>query len=807
MMPALKGFVHKLADLVDIWTIARLVLLWLAIGITTWGLVTALPALQGTGLWWIGLCASLIGYLLTRSRMPGWTSAFLLPIMGGLLLVLTIGRLIIPLRTLLSALVPPAIDNSAYARGLAAAWNGIEIAASSLVTRFSVWSTAFSGRRLTNDTIMNTLVWGSVLWLVAGWAGWWVGRYKVAVASLVPAAGLLGGLYYYYNLKSIAFLALLGGTIVLLEGVSGFGVAFQRWQKKRLDRAEYVTQETLINILGMAFLLMVTGWALASIPLEKITDNIQKYLEERRNGNSSQTTNQEQIPSAPMIFQNRFPSMTTINFEVAGYPKLTDQIVMYVSVEGYQPRPDTAQNDPQAQSIAQPYYWRTLTYDEYEIDGWHNSINGVNDYTAGDALPSGQLVSSTSVYQLVRQHVKYVDTQGGLVVTAGQMITLDQAYYVYWRSPGDMISAQTEALDYTVDSRLPTATADQLRQAGTDYPASLNKYLQLPDGLPLRVSTLAFDLTATQLTPYDKVIAIQTYLRSFPYTLDVPAPPEGREITDFFLFDLKKGYCDYYATAMAVMARVIGVPARLVTGFSSGRYDEQTGSFVVKANNAHAWVEIYFPGTGWVEFEPTAGSPAAELPGSGETVSQTTPAPVPTAGKGGNGVNITSLTKPSRGKNALLFAAALVILLIILSFSAERSILLLCPSDRAVTNIYRRLYRLGSRWFPGNTRTYTPNEFASELSAHLVGQYNKRHLPPTVIAARMELAWLTDLYNRTLYSSCSPTRLEQRRAVQVWFLLRRHLSWLHFEKAIAFLKRPVRTNKRTSRAKRSHGRV
>ena len=157
--------------------------------------------------------------------------------------------------------------------------------------------------------------------------------------------------------------------------------------------------------------------------------------------------------------------------------------------------------------------------------------------------------------------------------------------------------------------------------------------------------------------------------------------------------------------------------------------------------------------------------------------------------KGANHSNGSFLTKLFRGNSALPFAALLVILLFTLFFSAERLILLVCPTDWAVKNIYRRLYRLGSGWFSKNSYTHTPNEFASELSGHLLEQYEKGHLLPTLIGTHTGLAWLTDLYNRTLYSSCAPTRREHRRAVQTWFLLRRNLSWLRVEKTIAFLKR------------------
>jgi hypothetical protein len=102
-------------------------------------------------------------------------------------------------------------------------------------------------------------------------------------------------------------------------------------------------------------------------------------------------------------------------------------------------------------------------------------------------------------------------------------------------------------------------------------------------------------------------LALETYLRSFPYDLQVARPPEGRDVVDYFLFDLQRGYCDYFASAMVVMARSVGIPARLAVGYAMGRYDPQREAYVVTEKNGHAWPELYFLGYGWIPFEPTSG--------------------------------------------------------------------------------------------------------------------------------------------------------------------------------------------------------
>jgi hypothetical protein len=118
-----------------------------------------------------------------------------------------------------------------------------------------------------------------------------------------------------------------------------------------------------------------------------------------------------------------------------------------------------------------------------------------------------------------------------------------------------------------------------------------NRY-PLCHSIPPRVMMLAREITAAATTPYDRARAIESYLRAFPYTLDLPAPPPQRDVADYFLFDLQKGYCDYYATAMVVMARAADLPARLGTGYAEGRYDINTARYTITEADAHSWVEV-----------------------------------------------------------------------------------------------------------------------------------------------------------------------------------------------------------------------
>ena len=133
-------------------------------------------------------------------------------------------------------------------------------------------------------------------------------------------------------------------------------------------------------------------------------------------------------------------------------------------------------------------------------------------------------------------------------------------------------------------------------------------YTQLPENLPERVKTLTEELTKSYDSRYDKLKAIESYLKSYKYTKTPGDAPKDQDFVDYFLFDKKEGYCTYFATSMAVMARTIGIPTRYVEGFLANEQDNgNRGEFIVRADKAHAWVEAYFDGIGWVNFEPSAG--------------------------------------------------------------------------------------------------------------------------------------------------------------------------------------------------------
>jgi transglutaminase-like putative cysteine protease len=167
---------------------------------------------------------------------------------------------------------------------------------------------------------------------------------------------------------------------------------------------------------------------------------------------------------------------------------------------------------------------------------------------------------------------------------------------------------------YSVVSEVPAATPALLRDspAPSEDPA-LERYTQLPVDLPDRVTALAHRITDSEPTTYDKVMAVQRWLETHTrYRVDIPPDPPGVDAVDYFLFERREGYCEHIASTMAILLRAVGIPTRFAVGFDAGAHNLLTGYYEVRESDAHSWVEVYYPGRGWVSYDPTHAVPAAE---------------------------------------------------------------------------------------------------------------------------------------------------------------------------------------------------
>ena len=269
-------------------------------------------------------------------------------------------------------------------------------------------------------------------------------------------------------------------------------------------------------------------------------------------------------------------------------PNLGDRIVFYVDA-------------PAA------HFWRAVTYDFYTGAGWRTTET---DRVEKVTPPTLERDKMDATFEIVVPHANLLfgANEPTKVNVPYQFQTGDdRAYSTSVRA----VNRNQAQGTYTTTSLVSKATKDELRKALTVYPGTIKaKYLQLPSSIPDRVRDLAVTIASGKATAYDKAEAIETYLRNtYKYSTVVKPAPAGRDPVDYFLFDLKADFCEYFASSMAVMLREVGVPARVVEGFTAGELDP-SNRYAVRELNAHAWVEAYFPQYGWTEFEPTP----SELP-------------------------------------------------------------------------------------------------------------------------------------------------------------------------------------------------
>ena len=282
------------------------------------------------------------------------------------------------------------------------------------------------------------------------------------------------------------------------------------------------------------------------------------------------------------------------------------------------------------------------------------------------------------------------------------------------------------------------------------------------------VRALAIELTASEPTPYDRAKAIERYLRTFPYSLDVPHPPSNRDVADYFLFDLKEGYCDYYATTMVVLVRAAGVPARLAMGYANGTYNLNSKRFIVTEADAHSWVEVYFPKIGWVPFEPTASRPQLER----EKPS------IAAQPLGGSPPNVSQgSTTPQIWRWVFSGAGVVGILGSLWAFFDEIRLHRMAEQTAAV-EVYRRLRRFGKSLEVDMKLSDTPYEFTVFLIARLKELRYHNRKPEFASDLFYHLQTLTDAIVRTSYRPSQPDLPSDSSVLQQWKNLRWKLWWM-----------------------------
>jgi transglutaminase-like putative cysteine protease len=471
-----------------------------------------------------------------------------------------------------------------------------------------------------------------LLWITAYFCAWAIFRWQMVWWAVIVSgvALMINVTSARVNLTGFLLTFLLCALLLVVRT----SVAFyqQEWRIARVGYSSEVVHSFLRAGLVVSVLSILLAWvapeALASRPMQEAWDKIGEPW--RRFQDESSRLFQDLNYKSPPVFVTYGRSM-----RFGGAVDLADTPILEVEA-------------------AMGRYWRVMAFHEYTGDGWDN--------TDTDTIliePDAQeiAVPAFDYRQEVTQTIRLYHALGppGTLVAAAQPlrsglplralvtyldpetedhqaeVDLEEVGEMPLPLPGDasaLYSQQALAAGqaYQVVSSLSRVDEASLREAGADYPDwVIPRYLQLPDSLPTRVRTLAEEVVEGQQTPYDQALAIQRYLREIPYNEKIDGPRPGQDGVDYFLFEAREGYCDYYSSAMVVMLRAVGVPARYVRGYSQGA--KQEGVYRVLESDGHAWPEVFFPGYGWIEFEPTAGEPLLRRPASQQTPSPERPAP------------------------------------------------------------------------------------------------------------------------------------------------------------------------------------
>jgi len=485
-----------------------------------------------------------------------------------------------------------------------------------LVNRLSVIIYQLVNGNPVEDSLLFIVIMCMLFWTLAVHAGYTLVRHGSAWGSLLPTGVTIFIIHAFdplvtrrtwYLAAFILFSLIIVARMVFLQRQ-------KRWQDTRTALPPHLGMDYIQFTILATFLIVFLSWtapaAANSLPAaQKAWQPVQKAWVETR-----------------QRFENAFASLRTSVGIVSTFygsstylgrgTPLTDKHIFSVRA-------------PEDLPPGIRLYWRARIYDTYDNGQWYSTINSVHNF---DPDKGGLQIPVEESRWLGT--FEFINAQNTTT-----LFTPSQPFWVSQRGQVDYAENEDGSVDissfraqpsldagkvYQAQSSISVATQAELRAAGIDYPAWISeRYLQLPVSITTRTLQLAADITAGAQTPFDKAVAITDYLRKnmqYLPNLDEEVP-ERQEIIDWFLFDYRKGFCNYYATAEVILLRAAGIPARWAVGFAQGdRYvsdipttqdSRLTGSsFIARQRDAHSWPEAYFPGYGWIEFEPTASQPA-----------------------------------------------------------------------------------------------------------------------------------------------------------------------------------------------------
>jgi len=261
--------------------------------------------------------------------------------------------------------------------------------------------------------------------------------------------------------------------------------------------------------------------------------------------------------------------------------------------------------------------WRGVALDRYDGRSWSRSWVGRSRIAA--ERDYFRLERSIQGTQILDQTFFLEALSTDVVFASHKVLAISSDLGFLQRdSSGSLFTIRHDAqkVRYRAVSDITPPDSDLIPAQMAPIPEAIRStYLQLPQ-LDRRIAELAREVTTAVPHPYQKAIVLERYLRnSYDYSLELKGSPHASDPLAMFLFDVRRGHCEYFASAMAIMLRQLGIPARLVNGFRAGEYNRLADAFVVHQYDAHSWVEAYFPPYGWLEFDPTPPDPSRSRSG------------------------------------------------------------------------------------------------------------------------------------------------------------------------------------------------
>ena len=466
-----------------------------------------------------------------------------------------------------------------------------------LVGRLAEWIRLAVTGGTSQDALIFVMLLSGLFWILGYNAGWYTYRRLRVWRTVIPigVAALVIVYYYIGPAPLMGYVALYLLFCLLYVARSHLAEQEDTWLRERVSYDPEVRLSVLRAGAAITVIVVSLAWAApgaAAVP---------RMLASWR-----------QLSKPMRVVQDEWKRLFSTLYG-SPPPRVVEPFGRSMPLGGARHLADTLVMDVEAPR-GNRYYWRGAVYAYYGDNRWtaleHERIQIIPDQQPPE-------MARYELRQPITQTVTRYQPGQRTLVGASQLRAVDRDAEAMIDTTVDtpleyvrVFSIQPlDAGDqYRAVSEISTVDKATLREAGNDYPVWVTlRYLQLPPSLPERVRDLAVVITADAETPYDKTVALERYLRrNITYNLDPPPVPEGRDYVDFLLFESQQDYCNGYASAMVVMARSVGIPARVAVGYAQGEYEPERNAFRVRKEDAHSWPEVYFPKYGWLEFEPTA---------------------------------------------------------------------------------------------------------------------------------------------------------------------------------------------------------